>query len=266
MQEAMNVKTDGLFLMVLGPSGAGKSHFIGTYPGKTLFLYGSGESHGPSSAIKNNKDLVAIPWNRAKNAKGEMEELGPNTLFKRLNDLLDPKALVAAGIKCVALDSITNLCIDIKKTDLFKQRCLTAQGKHNPFKETDTMVDLLSNVVKKLQILSDYHNIDSITTMDLQIQNVGSNGEIIDSKPGLPTFGVGKAIIQQYPDILVLSRLGEKRVPTFQNFATVTNKSKDMESNEIVKYIEYNPRVRGVNELPETIEASVPTLLKLKDK
>ncbi len=256
LEEVLPIKTDGLFLIVLGASGVGKSHFIGTYPGRTLFLYGSGESHGPGSAVKNSKELLPVAWDRDRN-----RQLTPNESWTRLLNLLDPATIKAANVKCVALDSITNLCLDLKATDAYKQRCMGAKGQHNQFKETEALIELLNLVMKKLQVLVDYHDIDVITTMDLQIQSIADTGLILESKPGLPTYGVGKAIIQQFPDILVLGRIAQ--APKFQNAAKATGISKDAEE-QIVKYVEYHPRLRGVAKMPEYIEANVPAILALK--
>lgn len=257
LKEAMKIKTDGLFLCVMGPSGAGKSHFIGTHPGKTLLIYGQAEAHGPASAVKSNKDIIALSW--AQNAEGPIK---PELYIKRIKDILDPVSLKAAGIKCVAFDSLTNLCLDLKDTPLFKQRCLSAKGKHDSWKETEALIEMVTKILNQLQILSDVHDIDIITTMDLQITSIGDDGTIIESKPGLPTFGVGKALIQQFPDVLVLGRINSK--PVFQNFAKAASKSVDRESQEIVKYLEYNPRLRGVSESPETIEPTVKAIMELK--
>jgi hypothetical protein len=147
---------------------------------------------------------------------------------------------------------------------VFKQRCAGARGQHNPFKETEALVEMLSDIIRKLQHLVDYHNIDVVTTMDLQIQSLSDDGVILESKPGLPTFGVGRAVIQQFPDILVLGRIGEKRIPTFQNFAKVASVSTDRDTQTMVKYAEYNPRLRGVKELPEQLSADLNKILELK--
>ncbi len=262
-KEAMKVKTDGLFLVVLGPSGAGKSHFLGTHPGRTLMVYGAGEGHGPGAAVKTAGDkLVAVAWDYSP----DRGVLPKNEIMKRLKDVLEPEMLKAAGVKCVAIDSITNLCLDLRQTDLFKQKCLSTTGKHNAFKETEVLIEMLSTVINQLQVLSEYHNIDVVTTMDLQIQSLDTaTGIITESKPGLPTFGVGRAIIQQFPDILVLARTGDNRTPMFQNMATVTGKSTD-ETKQLVKYVEYHPRLRGVKVVPELLEADMTKLLALKGK
>lgn len=263
LDQVMKIKTDGLFLIVIGSSGSGKSHFIGTHPDPVLFLYGAGESHGPASALKSSKKLLPIAWDR-KLVNGKPVDLAPDEVLPRLHKMLDPESIKQAGVKCVALDSITNLCLDIKKTSVFKQRCTSARGQHNSFKESEAMIEILSDIIRRLQTLVDYHDIDVITTLDLQIQALSNEGIILESKPGLPTFGVGRAIIQQFADILVLGRLGEKRIPTFQNFAKVASVSTDRDTQTMVKYIEYNPRLRGVKELPESLEASVPKILELK--
>ena len=256
--EAMNIKTDGLFLCVLGPSGAGKSHFIGTYPEKTLLLYGRGESHGPASAIKNSPNLLPVSWSHS-----NTEEFSPKDYIKRLHMLMNPEAIVAAGVKCIAIDSFTNLCLDIKETSLFKQRCQARDGSHNVFKETEALIEILTRVMGNLHILHEKYGIDVIVTMDLQINCVDADGIIIESKPGLPTFGVGKAIIQQFPDILVLARI--KGEPVFQSLAKTTAKSINRESKSVVKYLEFNPRLRGVNALPPKMKPTVDAIFKLKN-
>ncbi len=255
--EAMTVKTSGLFLCVMGPSGAGKSHFIGTYPGKTLLVYGQGESHGPASAIKNNKDIIPISWSQTKDGS-----LKPDQYIKRLKDILNPEAIVKAGFKCIAIDSLTNLCLDLKDTPVFKQKCQAKDGKHNAFKETEALIELGSKILNLLQEISEVHGIDVIVTTDLQINSVSETGIITESKPGLPTFGVGRALVQQFPEILVLGRVEGK--PIFQNFAKVSSKSVDRETSTVVKYLEYNPRLRGVDELPETLEPTVKAIFDLK--
>lgn len=263
LKQAVKVKTDGLFVCVLGASGVGKSRFIGTYPGRVLFLYGAGESHGPASALQApGGDVVAVPWDRSDNV-----DLQPDAIIPRIKALLDPAALKSAGIKCVALDSITNLCIDLKRTTVFKQRCSDAKGNHNAFKESEALIELISGIIRPLQQLNDYHGIDSICTIDLQIQKVSDEGYILESKPGLPTFGVGKAVIQQFPDIMILNRRGSL-APAFENLASVesasiTRATKDVPA-EMVKYIEFHPRLRGVGSLPPTLPADVKALLQLK--
>ena len=259
LKESIEIKTKGIFLIVLGPSGAGKSHFCGTYPGKVLYLYGAGESHGPSAAAKTNKDMIAVAWDRTPE-----KELSPDEILPRLKKLLDPEMLIKAGIKCVALDSWTNLAADVKRTAVFKQRCQSAKGTHNPFKETEAQIEILSSVVRQFQVLVDFKDIDVITTLDLQIQSIADDGLILESKPSLPTFGVAKSIVQTFPDILVLGRMGEKREPTFQNFAKTAASSVDRETGKMVKYIEFNPRLRGVDVIPESMKPDVKEILKLK--
>lgn len=256
LQQALKIKTDGLFLCVLGPSGAGKSHFIGTYPGRVLFLHGAGEAHGAASAVKSNKDVISVSWSQT--PEGPVE---PRLIPKRIREILDPEVIKKAGIKCVAIDSLTNLCLDFKETEMFKQRCAGRNG-HNTFKESEAMIEMISKVINQLQVLSDQHDVDVIVTMDLQINQVAQDGTILESKPGLPTFGVGKAVVQQFADVLVLGRINSK--PMFQNLAKVASKSVDRETQEVVKYIEYNPRLRGVTEMPATIEPTVAAIQGLK--
>jgi hypothetical protein len=265
-KECLPIKTDELFSAVLGPSGAGKSHLIGTYPGKTLYIYGSSEGHGPASASKSNKNgILAVAWDRTKDDKGDLVDVPPEKILKRIKDLLNPEMLTKAGVKCVALDSWTNLMIDFKTTPQFKQRITDPKtGKPNPFKDTEALIELASGVIRDLQTLSDYHKIDVITTIDLQIQSIGDDGAILESKPSLPTFGVAKAIVQAFADVLVLGRMGNKRTPVLQNFAMAASSSVDRETKVMTKYVEFSPRLRGVDDMPETMVADLKEILKLK--
>ena len=71
-------------------------------------------------------------------------------------------------------------------------------------------------------------------------------------------------MIQQMPDILVLNRRGANK-PAFETMSKVASKSKDLETQELVKYIEYHPRLRGVTELPELIDPTVSAIMELKN-
>ena len=259
LEHAMEIKDNGLQLVILGASGSGKSHAIGTYPGKVAYLYGSGESHGPKSARKEGT-IIPLSWDKSKDGM----VIPIDRRLKRIIDFLDPEGLKEAKVNAVALDSITMLVNDLKQTDAFKKRCLTSKGTHNAFKETEALIELVSIVLNKLQDLSESHGIDVICTIDLNIQSVDETGIITESRPGLPTFGVAKAIIQQFADILVLGRIEGK--PVFQNFAQVKSASKDFETNTTVKYIEYHPRLQGVIEVPELIPANLKEILKLKGR
>ncbi len=262
---AFDINTNNLFLCLMGASGSGKSHMIGTYPGKVLYLYGSGESHGPASAAKNNSNIIAIPWDKTKQ-NGKPVLLDPAKAYGRLIEILsDTEALKGQGIECVAIDSYTNLVNDIKETPMFKQRCLSAKGVHNAFKEGEALIEMLSKVTRCLQNLSDFHGIDVIVPLDLSIMSTGANGEIIDCKPGLPQFGVAKAVVQQFPDILVLGRVGPKRTPVLQNYVTPKMVSKDADKQP-VKYQEFTVRLKGVNEIPEELNPDLREILKLKGR
>ena len=259
LAQAMEIKDGGLQLVILGASWAGKSHCIGTYPGKVAYIYSNGESHGPKSAKKEG-NIVPLSWDRTPEGK----VVPVDQRLKRILSFLEPDALKKAGIQAVALDSLTFLVNDLKGTEAFKNRCKTAKGGHNAFKETEALIELATIVTSKLVDLSDLHDIDIITTIDLNIQSVSDEGIITESKPGLPTFGVAKALIQQFADILVLGRIGGK--PVFQNYAQVTSVSKDLETKSMVKYLEYHPRLQGVSEVPETTPANLKEILKMKGR
>ncbi len=254
LEESINVRCSGIFAIILGSSGSGKSHCIGTHPGRVLLLHSGLESHGPSSAIKSATDrLIAVRWDRSGDA-----DLKPDDVLPRIKSMLQPDVLKAAGIDCIAIDSLTALCLDIKRTSVFKQRVTDAKGNINQFKETEAIIEILAGVTNQLLRLHEQHGIDVVATMDLQINRVDERGDIVEARPGVPTYGVGKALVQQFPDVLVVNR---RQFDMGQNFQIT---SKDRETKQVQKYVEFSPRLRGVNELPESISADLREVLKLK--
>lgn len=247
----IKIKTDGLFLVVLGESGCGKSHFMGTYPsGNVLHLHGKAESHGAASAVKSATDrLISVEWEQG------------NKILADLKNLLSPQTIKENGISVVGLDSLTVLARDLKETDLFKQKCTNAKGQHNSFKESEALLDLLSLVISWLSVLHKEHDIDIICSLHAQVTAKNDDETIAEAKPSLPTFSVAEYLIGQFSDVLILGRL--KGEPVFQNNAKAARTSKDTE-NKITKFINFNPRLTGVNNLPATIEPSVKALLDLK--
>lgn len=254
----------GLQLIILGPSGSGKSHLMGTHPGKILDLYGDTERHGVKSASKEGLDrLVSRNWSRDQRGVSR----GANAAFKYLNDILEPSAIKAAGFDFVCLDSITDLLALIRGTTEWETRCMTDKGKHNSFAEGTAYIDMAWIILNKLINLQEYHNVDIAVIADLDITERAENGMIITSKPRMPSYQVAENIIRMFPDIVMMSRVRGKTEtkPLIQMGAGCTRESKTQEG-ELVKTIDFTPRLSDVTTIPSVIKADLKELLRLKGR
>ena len=100
-----DLKNNQLGLVILGSSGAGKSRMLGTFGVKTLYLYASGEAHGPVSAASGGSEIVPICLDRA----GDKELTADESYARLLAILADDVGLKKLGIKAIALDGATEI-------------------------------------------------------------------------------------------------------------------------------------------------------------
>ena len=262
LNEQMEKAPNGLQLLVLGPSGSGKSHLGGTYPGKTLYLYGDSERHGVKSAFKEGGDnLIPVAWGSDKSG----DRRSPDKAYKYIQELLNIDSLKAAGIQFIVMDSLVDLMKVIRHTAMWTNRCATAKGGHNSFAEPDAYVEMIDPILSTLRHLQEFHGIDFMVTGDLEIQEQEENGMIIQTKPRLPSFSVAERVIQQFQDIIMISRVkGKKKTgPVIQMGASATRNSVD-EHGRLVKTIDFTPRLADVLEPPPMIKADLKELLLLK--
>jgi len=262
----MEVNTGGLQCIVLGPSKAGKSHLVGTYPGKVLYLCGDGERHGVKSAFKEGgENIIPICWGRRKD--GSLRS--PDAAYKFINGVIsEVEQLKAAGIRCVAIDSLTDLIPLVRETQEFANRCLTDKGKHNSFAEPDAYIGMLFPIMSHLRTLTESHGIDHIILSDLEIQEQADNGEILRSKPRFPSFKVAESIVGKFQDVLMLGRMKTKQKagPVLQMGAGCSRVSKN-ESGVITKTIDFTPCLADVKgEIPPLIKADLAEILKMKGR
>lgn len=253
MARRTKVNGKGLFMLVLAPSKTGKSHFMGTQPtGNILHLHGSGETHGSLSASKTAGDrCISVQW-----------DFSDGTL-KDLYDLLNPKTIKENNITCIGLDSLTELFRDLKEVKLFKQKCSTTSGKHNSFKESEALIEIMSKVISKLRTLYNEHNVNVICAMHARVTKT-ENGEISEVKPDLPGFGVAEFLVGQFDDILTMARNPKTNKPEFVSHVVGKRTSKDSPEGQITRYLDFTPCLQMVDELPDVIEPTIPALLKLK--
>lgn len=264
-QVVKSLDSKALALMLLGQSGAGKSYTIGTFGVKTLFLFGSGESHGPVSARTKGQDNVfPIAWDRDDSGAA----LNPDQSYKRLLDILsDAEGIKAMEFGAIAIDGATELEQLIRATKKWEQACLTDKGKHNNFAESDATKSLFRPILDSLKNLQSTLGLHYVMTCILDIKQLGDNGSIQEASPKLSGYGVAENLIQQFPDIVTVGRMSkdDKIGHYFQFLANVTRVSKDA-SGVVKKTMNFNPRITGFNfeELPEAPKADLAALAKFK--
>lgn len=246
------INSNGLFMLVMAPAKTGKSYFMGTQPeGNILHLHGAGESHGSLSASMSAGDrCISVQW------------ITGDGLIKDFKELLTKETIEKNNIKCIALDSLTELFRDIKETKTFKQKCMTGKGTHNSFKESEAMVDSLSKIITWLRNLYNECGVNVICSMHAQITK-SEDGNPTEIKPNLPGYGVAEFLVGQFNDLLVMTRNPKTNVPQFTT-STMAKRSSKNEDGIVTRYLDFTPCLQGAAELPEVIEASIPALLSLK--
>lgn len=264
-QEAANdVNNTSLGLMVLGQSGAGKSALAGTFAGKTLFLYTTGENHGLKSAKMFGGDNVSPVCINVENGTLLSADKAYERLLAALSDV---EGIKAQGFEAVALDGVTELEILIRETTRWKLMCQTDKGTHNTWAEGKATLAMMRPIVDGLKSLQRQLGIHFMVTCILDVISIDANGEISESKPRLQTYSVAEGIIQQFEDIVVVGRMskGDKVSHRIQFLAGVSRESKDTQGN-VRKSINFNPRLSGValDKLPVSAKADVQELIKLK--
>jgi energy-coupling factor transporter ATP-binding protein EcfA2 len=241
-----------LMAVVLGPSGAGKSTLCGTFGVKTLYIYTAGESHGPKAASAI-KDSEIVPL--------RLDD-DPNVAYQ---DLLQILGDAPKEFKAVVLDGATEIEQIIRSTQQFRTACLNSSGKHNSFAEGEAVLRMFRPIVMALKDLSK-KGVHSCITCALDVQSMADDGEILESKPRLSTYSVVEGLLQQFPAYFCVGRMvkGEKRAHRIQFLAGVSRVSKD-QVGSIKKTLNFNPRISGVLELPNTISADLKEVIKLME-
>jgi hypothetical protein len=251
---------NALQLIILGPSGAGKSSLTGTTGLKTLYLYCSGESHGPKAAETYGKgDLDAIMV--------DDDGRTPDDAIKLTMDILgDHKFIKDGGYKAIAIDGASEFEALIRKTQLFKNGCKTDKGGHNNFAEPTVVLNIFREILAKLRSLSE-EGVHYVMTCILDVKAIEDDGSILESQPRLSTYSVAEGIIQCFPDVAVIGKMTNSEVKSahrIQFGSGISKMSKDA-AGRVKKMINFSPRLTGVKELPEHTKASLADIIKLKE-
>jgi energy-coupling factor transporter ATP-binding protein EcfA2 len=254
-----------LGVLVLGPGGSGKSTVCGSFEGKVLYLYTSGESHGVLSATSSGSEIFGIRLDQGDDGK----QLKPDEAYDRLLAILsDEEGVRKEGFSAVVLDSLMEIESLVRTTNKFKALCLTDKGAVNRFAEPQSVLDMLRPILVKLKDLQLNAGIHYAVTCPLHVSEIGDNGEILQAGPKLSTYSVAEGLILQFPDIVVISRMtNDKGVPgyRFQFNSSVSKESKDKDGT-VKKLLNFSPRLAGIREIPTTMPADMKKLAELKAK
>jgi hypothetical protein len=250
-----------LELVVLGSQGAGKSYAIGTLGVKTLYLYGTKEEHGPKTAnVKGAGNIVPICIDHY---NGEALS-ADNSLEYIYTILTDGKYLRDEGYKAIVFDGLSVLETIVKNTTAFRERCKTAGGKHNPYKETEASIEIIGGIINMMKACQRELGCHIVMTGTLDVKSVDGFGAIEEAAPKLAGYGLAEALNSFFGDIVVVGQMtknGESKYK-FQFLSDLTKVSKD-ENGQQKKVLNFRPRLSGLEVAP-VIDADLAALAKLK--
>ena len=262
LEEASNVDTSLLFLILLGSSGAGKSHTGGTAPGPVLFLYFGPERHGVTSAGKSGNNIIAVRIDADKAGTPRK----PDAAFKFGLETIKPDVLKAAGIKTVIIDGLSELEKLIRDTTTWADACLSPSGKHNNFAEPAATVKMLDQYLSALRAAQDKAGVHVVMNGILDVQEAESDGSVAMAKPRATGYSVAESVIQQFDDILVVGKVTKPdgtSAHALQTGADITRISTD-DKKKVKRFINFGCRLSGVKELPPFIKADLNAVIALK--
>jgi hypothetical protein len=257
--------TQGLIsAIILGSSGHGKSTLSNSLGCKTLFLYLRGESHGVlTKSIHKDSDTVGVCIDQ----DDEGRALPPGQAYVKLLSILNsPNEIKEAGFKAIVVDSLAEMEALIKLTPQF-----TNKVSGNKFKETDVLVEMMREVVLKLNDLQTQIGIHYICTCPLDIKELDKDtGEIIEAQVKLTSYRLAESMVCLFPDVLTVGPVSNGKTSKYriQFMSNVSKAQKDV-NGAIKRSINFKPRISSVDleaVMPEYghIAADLKEVIKMK--
>lgn len=240
------VSTENLQAVILAPSGGGKSHVIGTLDRTVLYLYGSDESHGKTSASQGKARIKALQWDINPETG---EQLNADESLEFIKAMLTNEFLDAHGIDAIALDSMTSLEKLVKASSKFKVMCRTKNGDHNSFVEGEKCGIIIDELLSTIRKLGSNRKLDLVMTCIVDVKDKDDEtGAYHCVRPRLGSYGLAESIIQQCFQILLVGKVAikNKKGHCFQFDSLIERVSKDL-SGSVKKYLNFDPRVIGAN-------------------
>jgi hypothetical protein len=260
-QAKKQMNNKALFSIILGASGSGKSSLIGTAPGKVLFVFGSGEGHGPKAAAALGGDIVPI----CMDVGDDGTQLSPDAARLRLLDILgDVTAIKAEKFSTVALDGAPEVEAIFLQSQRFINAVTTDKGKVNTYAKPGEMSILVREVVMALKRLHS-EGLNVLVTCRTDVKSLEDNGAVSECMPKLSSYGVAENLISQFDDVLMVGAMsiGGKQGFALQFGAAVSRVSKT-EEGVVKKILNFSPRITGAKDVPEYMKADLKKVIELK--
>lgn len=262
------LKNPLLELIVLGSQGSGKSYSVGTLGVKTLFLYGTRESHGPKTASVEggpNVEPMCIDYGVWPGEETERPFTNDESLEFIRAILTDHDYITKEKYQAIAVDGLAVLEAMAKGTAEWKEKCKTTGGKHNTYKETEATQEILGEIISLLKGCQRLCGVHIVVTGVLDVKSTDAFGAIEEAAPRLGGYGLAESLNQHFGDIVVvgkMSRGGETKYK-FQFLTDLTKVSKD-EHGQQKKAMNFSPRLSGLKIDEPLMDASLAKLAKLK--
>lgn len=263
-ERSMNQKA--IEAIILAPSGGGKSGLMGTFGVPTLYIYSTGESHGPGAAAKQAKVCGSTILPVCMDLDDDGNKLEGDAVISRVVDVLADAALfVQHGIKAIAIDGAAELETYIRSSQKWKTSCLSASGKHNSFAEPAATCEMFRPIFNRLKELQRTHNVHFAMSAMLDVREYGETNDIVEAAPRAKGYQVAEMLIQQFGDVLVVSpRKKDGKIKFALQFMTdVTKVAKDERGNT-KRAINFSPRIKGATP-PPYMEADLRAVIELKE-
>lgn len=252
-----------LELILLGPSGAGKSYTIGSLGVKTLYLYGTRESHGPKAASVEggaNVEPMCFDYGTWKDEPAPRAFTGDES-WQFLKAILGDLAyLKSEGYKAIALDGMAVLEALVKETAEWREKCKTAQGKHNTFKETEATQDLISRVIGLMKTAQRELGVHIVVTGIIDVKETDAFGGVVEAAPRLQGYGLAESLNQHFGDITVVGKMTRNEETKYKlQFLTDLVKVAKDETGRQKKAMNFSPRLSGCT-VPPMMDANLAEL------
>jgi hypothetical protein len=261
------MKNPLLEAIVLGASGAGKSYALGTLGVKTLYLYGTRESHGPRTAsVPGGDNIVPICFDYGYwgDETAERSFTADESLELLQSILRDYSQLSAEKFGAIVLDGMAVLEATVKESSEWGAKCKTAQGKHNTFKETEASLDLIGRVIGWLKGAQRECGVHIAVTGIIDVKETDTYGGIQEASPRLQGYGLAESINMHFGDIVVIGKMTKLGISKykFQFMTDLTKTAKD-EHGAQKRAFNFSPRLSGVT-APDTMDADMSALAEFK--
>ncbi len=262
-----SLKSPYLELIVLAAQGGGKSFCIGTLGVPTLYLYGTRESHGPKAASVRGKDNIipiCIDYGVWKDEKDERPFTADESLEYIRWILSDHELIRKLKVGAIAVDGLVVLENIAKGSTEWREKCKTAAGKHNTFKEAEATQDILGDLINLLKSAQRAIGLHIVVTGILDVKATDAFGAVEEAAPRMSAYGVAESMNQQFGDIAVVSRMTKAGVSKykFQFMTDLTRVSKDEGGNQ-KRAMNFQPRLSGL-EVDPIMDADLSALAAIK--